>query len=184
MILKQGSSCGRGRERKKCKYELTASYCYELPECFIDLDGSTVNRNPPYVTVKSNKLTIRNGYRWNGANFFPELDWTRRASLVHDALCQILDEGSWNVSKNSTILRRCADREWYCIVVADGSGHKWASITYSAIRGNQKLKFLGGLLGGIIGIFRGKSKYNFNCGKETDCGEALTLGETSLDQTP
>ena len=77
--LPEGSGCGKGREHKQCKYEITKAYCYQLPECFDGLEGSTVNRHPPYVALRDNRLSIRKGYRWNGANNFPDLRWTKES---------------------------------------------------------------------------------------------------------
>ena len=106
---------------KGYKYKLKGGdYLYDLPHCFDGFKGCTTNqpeREQPYVEVGNKRLRKRDGYRWNGANAFPDPKWILRASLVHDALCQLLDEGDWeprNGGNGKRVYRRCADRELFC----------------------------------------------------------------------
>lgn len=99
-------------------------------------------------------LAIRDGYAWNGANYFPDFEWVLRASMVHDALCQLLDKGDWSShakGKNGHHYRKCSDREFYCIAKVD-KGPRWAAVTYAAIRSHVKVPLVGGLFGGAFGL--------------------------------
>ena len=154
----------------KYKYKSKGGdYVYDLAPCFGGFDGQTSNTDPPYVRVLDSKLVIREGYEWNGANHFPDYPWVLRASFVHDALCQLLHEGRWSSSvetKDQGDYRRCADREFYCIVRSD-KGLRWASITYSAIRGHVQVPFVGGLVGGAVGLMWGE--------RDFECGQAVRV---------
>lgn len=152
-------------QASKYKYKLRGGdYVYDLAPCFADVDGCVTNDTPPYVSVQNCRLNIRNGYEWDGATYFPDFKWVLRASLVHDALCQLLKDGHWTIkAKNDARLRQCADREFYCIVRED-KGPRWASVTYSAIRGHMGVPFVGGILAGAFGLFRRKPM--FECGEE------------------
>lgn len=46
--------------------------------------------NHDYFSLKDGWLFIKKGYRWNGADFFPDLDSIMRASLAHDCICQAI----------------------------------------------------------------------------------------------
>ena len=155
----------------KYKYELCRAYKHRLPECMegasgeIDgKDASSPGARKTYVVLKDRRLDLFSGYQWNGADWFPDFPWTFRASLVHDALCQLIGEGLI-----SDKYRRCADRELYCMVREDKS-KRWASVMYFAIRGHVKtIPVLGGLLGGFFGLFAKVPSFL--------CGEAVTPDE-------
>ncbi|MCY4477385.1 MAG: hypothetical protein OXC70_05295 [Gammaproteobacteria bacterium] len=161
--------------RLKYKYKSQgADYLYDLAPCFGGFEGHTTNTDRPYVLVRDSRLMIREGYEWNGANHFPDFPWVLRASFVHDALCQLLDEGRWRSrveGKDEGDYRKCADREFYCIVRSD-KGLRWASITYSAIRGHVQVPFVGGIIGGAIGLVRGER--HFECGQAVEAEDAAT----------
>ena len=155
---------------KGYKYKLKGGdYLYDLPQCFDGFKGCTTNLpqgQKPYVEVRYRRLTIRDGYQWNGANAFPDTKWILRASMVHDALCQLLNEGKWSTKAGGMgkrDYRRCADRELFCIVRGD-KGVGWAKTIYSAVRGYANGWYFGGLVGGLTGLLRGKP--NFDCGSE------------------
>ena len=130
------------QQSTKYKYKLHGNYLYDLSECFEGFRAHTTTApegETPYAFVVDRRLTIRDGYTWNGANVIRDREWNMRASCVHDALCQLLNknEATWkstDTRKNKADYRRCADREWFCIVHADKDSHT-AKRTYSALRG-------------------------------------------------
>ena len=113
------------------KFRLKAKYEYDLPSCFGKLKAKFPEGSDAYVMLVDRRLTMRKEYAWNGANYFPDFRWALRATLVHDALCQLIKEGAI-----AGRFRECADRELYCIVAED-KGVRWASTMYSAIRGHE-----------------------------------------------
>ncbi len=137
----------------KWKYRLEKEYSRDLLPCMDDAQGTISNvRNDVrkvYAELAHGHITIYAGYAWNGANWFPDLPAIMSATLVHDALCQLIGE-----KKIPGDLRRCADQEFYCMVRESES--PWlASPMYYAIRGHQYVPFLGGLIGGLWGLVRG-----------------------------
>ena len=131
-------------EQKGLKYRLTMPFSHQLGSCWAGISGNVppTNTNPKvYVTVAKRKMELPAGYAWNGANWFPETKWIRDPSLVHDAECQLLNDGDVydsgqlvaTRSKVPRRLRKCADQEFRDILRA--SGHPaWARIIYSAMR--------------------------------------------------
>lgn len=158
-------------ESTKYKYKLRGYYLYDLPDCYEGFRAHTTTApatETPYAVVVNQRLTIRDGYEWNGANVIRDRDWNMRASCVHDALCQLLNEkeATWkstDAQKNKADYRRSADREWFCIVQAD-KDTRTAKRTYSAIRGYAK----GWYLGGVVGFFSSfvRKDPTFACGAE------------------
>ena len=126
-------------ESTKYKYKLRGGYLYDLPECYEGFRAHTTSApeaEPPYAAVANRHLRLRDGYEWNGANVIRDHCWNMRSSCVHDALCQLLneDEANWcstDTQKKKADYRRCADREWFCIVQAD-KDTRTAKRTYSA----------------------------------------------------
>lgn len=47
-----------------------------------------------FITLDSEgNLVVKRHYAWDGATLFPDLECVRRASLIHDALCQLIRLG-------------------------------------------------------------------------------------------
>ena len=168
----------RARAKRKRKYRLKGGgYVYDLPGVLRWFSRSNDQRTLSRATVRQRRRQApdhTDGYQWNGADFFPDHDWILRASLVHDALCQLLDKGTWNPTdgeKGKRGYRRCADRELFCIVRAD-KGRGWAKLTYSAVRGYAKGWVPGGLVGGLFGVFRRTP--TFDCGAEVSTSPPRT----------
>jgi hypothetical protein len=60
--------------------------------CYVGiLLGNNVDH--PYVKIKNGYVEIKEGYMWDGAIFCPDVLEIMRASLVHDALYQMMREG-------------------------------------------------------------------------------------------
>ena len=152
------------RPGQEWRYRLTATYRYDAAKCFRGLclcSPDVRNDGTPYVKLAHTRLTISKGYTWNGANWFPDYAWVMRASLVHDALIQIIAG-----NKNTYELRLCTDREFYCIVARD-KDKQWAAKLYSALRGHAKCRYFGGITGFLFGSKRKIPK--FDCGQEVSC---------------
>lgn len=150
------------RHGQKRGWRLTANYYYDVGTCF---GGSclcsqdTRNDGTPYAKLAHGRLTVSKGYTWNGADWFPDRRWVMRASLVHDALIQVIAS-----EKDRHKLRLCADREFYCIVSRD-KGKSWAARLYSALRGHAKCRYIGGATGFLSGSER-KIPKKIACGRE------------------
>ena len=66
------------------KYILAEAYA-----CRISLTGYFAHT--PFITMdRQGNLVIQQYYAWDGATMFPDLEAVKRASLAHDALCQLV----------------------------------------------------------------------------------------------
>ncbi len=118
------------RKLPKYKYRLEAEYHHQ----------TNINTNAYVHRMKGNiwlislspsgALACKEGYAWDGASG-PTIDTksTIRASLVHDALYQLISTGKLPKSA-----RRAADRLLYNIMIEDGSSRFRASYYYRAVR--------------------------------------------------
>ena len=72
-----------------------AGYKYVLAETYavkINLFGYYAHTE--FITLDGQgNLVIKQHYAWDGATMFPDLECVRRASLIHDALCQLIRLG-------------------------------------------------------------------------------------------
>lgn len=121
--------------KKGYKYKLQAYYVYPLR--FI----SSSIRTGDWVSIAGNSLLVSDGYAWDGASG-PALDTKNiiRASLVHDALYQLMREGALPTS-----FRKAADNELYHICREDGMWWIRAQWIYWTVRlfGKLALKHSG-----------------------------------------
>lgn len=74
-------------------------------------------------------LTVRKHYAWDGVTGFPDLNVLMRASLVHDALYQLIREGQLGADR-----RIDADREFQRLAAQDGFVEPLAAVAYAALR--------------------------------------------------
>lgn len=102
------------RSVKKYKYQTTEDMSITLDHDF------EAKASGNFIGIKGYKLSVEKGYAWDGASG-PTWDdkSTMMASLVHDALYQLLREG---VIDNHH--RLCADEELVRIAIEDGMW-KW-----------------------------------------------------------
>lgn len=106
------------------KYRLVSAFNYDLRHFE---PGVVVNIS--WVVLDNGRLYIRKGYAWDGPSG-PALDTVNflRASLVHDALYQLIGGGylprSW---------KKDADKELYAIARADGMPWWRAAYAYAAV---------------------------------------------------
>ncbi len=118
--------------------QLPVSYKYQLQQDYeIKITLKPVNdivTSPnPFVSLsKEGVLIIKSGYAWDGPSG-PTSDTPEfmRASLIHDALYQLMRDGYLN--KNSSN-RRKADKILKMICIEDGMSRIGAGFIYSAIR--------------------------------------------------
>jgi hypothetical protein len=77
-------------------------------------------------------LKLIENYHWNGLDFFPDIAWMMRAGAIHDALCQLANEG--------LLSRKIADKEFRRVLIEDcPEKHKdfWLTVVeamYLAVR--------------------------------------------------
>lgn len=114
------------RKLKKYKYQLVEDYVDEIP---IRPDNYVNSR---FIKLtKSGKLTIKNGYAWDGPSG-PTIDTPTfmRGSLVHDALYQLIRERHLKFPAD----RKPADQLLRDICIADGMSRKRATYVYDGVR--------------------------------------------------
>jgi len=111
------------KKRRNWKYRLHRPEWYEtgiLVE-YIETD---------YITLKSGRLIIESEYCWDGPSgpCFHNAD-VMRASLIHDALYQLMREGEL-----SHDYREKADEIFRDICLKDGMSPFWANVMFKAVR--------------------------------------------------
>lgn len=113
-------------KRKNWKYKTTSVFTYLSNFCPIDGDFSE-----EFISLdRDGHLTIKEGYCWDGASG-PAKDSPSimRASLVHDALYQLMREGIL-LRRN----RQRADKILYILCREDGMSWLIAKGIYCAVR--------------------------------------------------
>ncbi|MDN3652512.1 DUF1353 domain-containing protein [Thalassotalea ponticola] len=114
--------------KKGYKYQLTQSYSLTidiLPEQFIESPSGFISLS------KQGLLTINNGYAWDGPSG-PTIDTQNfmRASLVHDALYQLMREQLLDTQST----RKRADKLLQQLCRQDGMSALRAWLAYSGLR--------------------------------------------------
>jgi len=111
------------------KYQLRAAYAVALPEL---ADPARAAIATDWIELDADgSLRIRPGYAWDGASG-PTLDTrdTMRASLVHDALYQLMRMQRLD----RKVHRAIADRIFHRICLEDGMGSPRAWAWYHMVR--------------------------------------------------
>lgn len=112
--------------KKRIRYKFTLVEDYAI-------DTDIVPRaavNTPFLQLDSSgRLSIRRCYSWDGATGALNTRNIIRASLVHDALYQLMREGHVASSQ-----RLAADRLMHTICVAAGMNRPYAWIVYICVR--------------------------------------------------
>jgi len=93
----------------------------------------------PFLLLDEGKLCFRTGYAWDGCTYFPDFKKLRKAALVHDGLCQLI-----NLGLLPKKLQPFADREFRRIAIEDGFNPWMADVAYRGIRVYQTIKGKGG----------------------------------------
>lgn len=112
--------------RSDYKYQLAESY-----KVSISIKPKTSIKTEFIELDTDGNLTVKNGYSWDGPSG-PVKDTLEnmRASLVHDALYQLMRNGELS----SQTYREAADLEFQEICKADGVSNLRASMYYKALR--------------------------------------------------
>lgn len=107
------------------KYQLNGSITYSLLG-----NWNGCNTGNSFVYLKDNILNIKNGYAWDGASG-PAIDTRNimRASLIHDALYQLMREDM--IPRSA---RKLADKELYNLCKLDGMSRFRAGYVYFFVR--------------------------------------------------
>ncbi len=120
------------------KYRETRGYKYILAEdeqLQIDPPGMISHK---YITLDQGELTIRKGYCWDGSSvplkkYFKWIwnadKYCKTASLVHDALCQLMREGLLSKSYKAYI-----DGLYRDMSIQGGMGKRQAKLRYKFLR--------------------------------------------------
>ena len=113
------------RYRSGYKYQLLDGFAIKTDICCgVPIDSRYIILNP------NGNLVVRSGYAWDGPSG-PAVDTKSfmRASLVHDALYQLMRMGLLSVA-----WRKQADKLLYSICVTDGMWRWRAGLAYRAVR--------------------------------------------------
>lgn len=113
------------------EYQVVHAYKYSLMlPIRYDTGWSSTAIETEYVDMSAGVLWIREGYRWDGASG-PTLDTpsTMRASLIHDALYQLMRDGHLSQGR-----KRMADEIFYSVLLEDGMGKLRAFLWYVGVR--------------------------------------------------
>ena len=119
-------STGYIRYRSGYKHQLAEDYQIAIsirPAHDIDAEFISLDRN--------GKLTVRSGYAWDGTSGpVPDTAENLRASLVHDALYQLMRMRKLSASK----YKDTADRIFHRLCIKDGVSSFYAAAYYQALR--------------------------------------------------
>uniref|UniRef100_A0A6M3JE99 DUF1353 domain-containing protein n=1 Tax=viral metagenome TaxID=1070528 RepID=A0A6M3JE99_9ZZZZ len=85
----------------------------------------------PHLTVHiDGMMVISAGYCWDGATWFPDFDSIKRASVIHDALYQLMREGYLEADR----WREYADSVLHDCCIEDGMLPFLAKAVYRGVR--------------------------------------------------
>jgi len=119
-------------------YEKIPHYKYRLlSDKYIAISKSLreIQVKRPFIYLDIGMLHLIKGYAWDGCTYFPDFKKLMRASLVHDALCQLVNT-LWLPKR----MQRDIDLEFRRIAIEDGFNPWMADIAYRAIRVYQTVK--------------------------------------------
>ena len=106
------------------KYQLVSTYKVSIP---LLLAGSIQTQ---FITLTmEGLLTVRSGYAWDGPTWLADTKNAMRASLVHDALYQLMRSGRLDLNLH----RNNADKLFRVICREDGMGYLKAFIAYRGL---------------------------------------------------
>ncbi len=104
------------------KYQLNETYEHKLDGQFQDID------NHDFIAIQNNTLYISKGYAWDGASGAVDSSDIMRASLVHDAMYQLMRAGLLDEK-----YKDYADRLLYAICIDAGMSSFRANYIYAAV---------------------------------------------------
>lgn len=117
--------------KKGYKYQIVDSYTVDIP---IKPEADIASPSTFIQLTKQGKLTLKQGYAWDGPSG-PTIDTLNfmRGSLVHDALYQLMREGSL-VSSEAVDYRLQADKLLQQMCIEDGMSKIRAQWVYLGVR--------------------------------------------------
>lgn len=118
------------RSLRNWKYQLTKDYVVETGIFIPNL----IYTNYFNMEIEG-KLTIKSGYAWDGATFYPDFKDIMRGSLVHDCLLQMVTEHFITPE-----CRKLADNLLKKICLDDGMPETEAHLVHQAVRNYSKSK--------------------------------------------
>ena len=114
--------------KKGYKYQLAEIYrLFDMALSF-DLDFDETIKSD-FIILDEGVLTIKPGYAWDGATGAIDTDNFMRASLVHDALYQLMRENKLNRK-----FRKTVDRLLKQLCLEDGMSRFRANYVYHTVR--------------------------------------------------
>ncbi len=118
----------KGYIRYKSDYKYQLAEGYEIP---ISIQPSHDITTEFIALDTQGNLVVKKGYAWDGPSGpVKDTDENMRASLVHDALYQLMR----NDDLKSRTHRKTADKEFKRICLEDGVSRLRASVYYKALR--------------------------------------------------
>ena len=118
---------------KHWKYQLTKDYHQKTKIRY----WNTVRAK--FITLfPDGQIVIKKGYAWDGSTVVMDTKACMRPSLVHDALCQLIDEGLLNIKH-----REAVDKLYRDMCIADGMWKWHADLRYWGLRKYWWLKQFG-----------------------------------------
>lgn len=112
------------------KYRLMEDEVTKLSDAFAAYTITT-----DHMTLKDGMLTLKKGYAWDGASGGVDTKDIMRASLVHDALCQLIWLAALPASR-----QKDADKELRRLCIEDGMAGWRATYVYWAVRAYAPFK--------------------------------------------
>lgn len=91
--------------------------------------------HPYFNLTLDGGLTVKVGYEWDGATFYPDFDCIMFGSLIHDCLLQMVTEGM--IAPEN---RRLADKLLKRLCIGSGMPAAEAQLVYNAVRVYSKSK--------------------------------------------
>lgn len=130
----------RGFSHPRWKYKLESSYTHT---CAFPL---RLVRHPASIDFihqhveEHCTLTLLRGYAWNGSNVVADVNECMRASAIHDAHCQGMEEGIYVPSLRNWI-EAAAEYRHNCIADGMPRWRAWARYTGVVVGGGNQVKW-------------------------------------------
>ena len=99
--------------RSGFKYQAASQEIFDIPKWWPHAYRYVFEND--WIRLTEDNLTIRVGYAWNGANGYPDYDWIKIPSAVHDGMLQarhyLLEQGDID-PEDDPEFKRLIDR-WF-----------------------------------------------------------------------
>lgn len=111
------------------RYRKLYNYKYQLRETFTGITRIPGLAVTEYIVLENNILTLKNGYAWNGVSYMPDTKPLIIASLIHDAIYQLI-----RLKMVSYDYRKVADKHFRETAIASGMNKGLANTLYRGLR--------------------------------------------------